>query len=256
MEDRRDAQGVVPRLRAGEQVLATWCSIDSAAAVEAVALAGLEVVLLDLEHGEFTPAALPALLRAVEVPGAAGIVRVAHTGQLGAALDAGAAGVLVPDVRSAGAAEEVVRACTYPPSGHRGAAPMTRDLGYGHRGFAAHVATAAPLVGVQVEGPEGLDALDAVLAVPGIDLVFLGAQDLSVRLGVPGQLDHPELRRVVTEVAGRARAAGVATGVWSPDATVAARWMAAGVGLVSVSNVTTLLAGAAKGLVAELAKVG
>lgn len=256
VQDPRDAGGVVARLRAGAQVLATWCSIDSPAAVEAVALAGFDAVLLDLEHGEFTTSALPGLLRGVEVAGATGVVRVARSEQLGAALDAGAAGVLVPDVRSAAEAGEVVRACTYPPGGTRGAAPMTRDVRYGHRRFAEHVATTSPLVGVQVEGPEGVDALDEVLAVPGVDLVFLGAQDLSVRLGVPGELDHPDVERVVADVAARARQAGVATGVWAPDAALATRWLRAGVGLVSVSNVTVLLSTAARRLVDELGTRG
>lgn len=252
VRDTRDAAAVVDRLRGGGQVLATWCSIDSPSAVEAVSLAGFGAVLLDLEHGEFTTASLPDLLRAVEVGGASGVVRVASTAQLGVALDAGAAGVLVPDVRSADTAREVVRACTYPPEGTRGAAPMTRDLRYGHRPFDEHVSTTSPLVGVQVEGPEGVDALKEVLAVPGLDLVFLGAQDLSVRLGVPGQLDHPELGRLVAEVAARARAAGVATGVWAPDVALASRWLHAGVSLVSVSNVTVLLASAARRLVDAL----
>ena len=252
MRDPRDQAGTVERLRAGEQVVATWCSIDAPAIVELTAAAGFDVVLLDLEHGEFGVGALPGLLRAVEVTGATGFVRVATVDQLGPALDAGTAGVLVPDVRSVEAVGAIVDACRYGPVGERGAAPMVRDARYGHRPFEEHHAAAAPLIGVQIEGPQVLEVLDDLLQVDGLDLVFVGPHDLSQRLGVPGQVTHPDVVAAIGDVTDRARDRGIATGVWSPDAPAARVWLDAGVGLVTVGNVTMLLAAAARELVAEL----
>ena len=248
----RDHADVVGRLRRGEQVIASWCSIDAPAATETIAAAGFDAILLDLEHGEFGPASLPGLLRAVEVADATGLVRVRQVSELGPALDAGASGVMVPDVRSVAAAEVAVAACRYAPAGDRGAAPMVRDASYGHRPFQAHHLAAAPLIGVQLEGPQVLEVLDDVLAVEGLDLVFVGPHDLSQRLGFPGEVTHPDVVAAIRDVSERARARNVATGVWSPDAAAARSWLDAGVGLVSVSNVTVLLAEAAGRLVAEL----
>lgn len=251
-DDPKDRSGTVARLRDGGQVIATWCSVDAPAVVEVLAGAGVPCVMLDLEHGEFDTPALPALLRAAEVAGATGIVRVRSIDQIGPALDAGAAGVLAPDVRSAEAAAAVVRAGRYPPTGERGAAPMVRAARYGHRPFAAHQGSTPPLVGVQIEGPEGVASLDGILEVAGLDLVFVGPYDLAQQLGHPGEVTHPEVQATITDVAERARRRGIATGVWCPDAAAARIWLDAGIGLVTVGNATVLLADAARSLMAAL----
>lgn len=252
MHHGRDPSSFVARVRDGVQVVAMWSSIESPAVAELVAAAGFDAVVLDLEHGEFGVSALTGHLRAVEVGGAAGLVRVRHTSELAPALEAGAVGVLAPDIGSAAAAEQVVRACSYAPRGVRGAAPMARDAGYGHRDFPTHHAQAAPLIGVQIEGPEGLAGIDEVLSVDGLDLVFVGPQDLAQRLGVAGQVTHPTVVEAIGTVVERARVQGVATGIWAPDAHVARTWLDAGVTLVTVSNVALLLAGAARQLVASI----
>lgn len=250
--DPRDRGEVVARLRGGRQVIGTWNPLAAPAVAEVVAAAGFDVVLLDLEHGEFGTGALPDLLRAVEVAGAAALVRVRTSDQLGPALDAGAAGVLLPNVQSVEEVEAAVAACRYAPRGERGAAPMVRDVRYGHRCFVDHHREAAPLVGVQVEGPQVLEVLDEVLSVEGLDLVFVGPHDLSQRLGVPGEVSHPDVVAAIEDVATRCRAAGVATGVWSPDAATAQLWLDVGIGLVTVTSTTILLAEATQELVAAL----
>jgi 2-keto-3-deoxy-L-rhamnonate aldolase RhmA len=244
----RSGQQLAERLRGGEQLVATFSSLDSPAAAEIVAAAGFEVVLLDLEHGELAVAELADHIRAVEVAGAAAVVRIAAPVEIGRALDAGAAGVLCPDVSSAAEAAEVVAAGRYAPAGTRGAAPMARAARYGLRPFAEHHAWTAPLLGVQIEGEAGLAAVEEIIAVPGLDLIFLGPYDLSQRLGVPGEVTHPVVVTAVRDVVSRARAHGVATGVWAPDAVAARAWLDAGVSLVAASNVPVLLAEAARTL--------
>jgi 4-hydroxy-2-oxoheptanedioate aldolase len=250
-ETDREASGagdLVARLRAGGRAVGTWCSLDSDSIVELLALADFDVVLIDLEHGEIGTHALPRLLRAVSAGSATPLVRVRERSQLGPALDAGAAIVMVPDVTSAEEARAIVEACRYAPGGRRGAAPMVRDAHYALRPFAEHVAGADPIIGVQVEGPEGIAALDAILAVPGVGMVFIGPFDLAVHLGVPGQVDHPSVVDAVRDIVARADARGVITGAWAPDVATAQRWFATGVDLVSVDSATTMLARAASTL--------
>ncbi len=239
----------VARLRDGGAVLATWLSLRDPSLAELLGRAGFEVVLLDLEHGEFGPAALPDLVRATVVGGAEPVVRVRLADEIGPALDAGAAGVLVPDVRSATEAAAAVAAVRYAPEGVRGAAPMVRDAAYGATAFPSHRTARRPLVGVQVEGPAGLAALDDVLAVDGLDVVFVGTFDLAQHLGLAGDVGHPDVLAAVRDVVARADAAGVATGVWAPEIGLARTLGAAGVRLVSCSSATSLLFGAARAVV-------
>lgn len=241
---------LIARLQAGGTALGTWCSLDADSIVELLALAGFDAVLVDLEHGEIGTPSLPRLLRAVRSGGATPVVRVRKTDELGPALDAGAPIVMVPDVADAAQARAIVRACRYAPRGTRGGAPMVRDAHYSLRPFAEHVSAADPLIGVQVEGPDGIAALDSILDVEGLGMVFVGPFDIALRLGVPGQVGHPDVAAAVEDIARRAAASGIVTGAWAPDVNIAARWCAAGVNLVSVDSATTMLARTAAEVVA------
>lgn len=253
--ERRTPSGagdLVEHLRSGGSAIGTWCSLDSDSIAELLALAGFDVVLIDLEHGEIGTHALPRLLRAVTAGAATPLVRVRELSQLGPALDAGAPIVMLPDVTTADQARAVVAACHYAPRGRRGAAPMVRDASYALRPFAEHVVRTDPLVGVQVEGPDGIEQLDAILAVPGVGMVFIGPFDLAVHLGVPGQVDHPAVVEAVRDIVVRADERGVITGAWAPDPPTARLWFETGVDLVSVDSATTMLARTARTLLAEL----
>ena len=117
----------------GPPVLGTWVNTPAADIVETLGLVGFDVVMCDLEHGEYGTEALPALLRAARAAGCAAMVRTSHVSarEIGAALDAGADGVLAPGVGSVTETRAVVSAAHYPPRGERGAAPMVRAAGYG-----------------------------------------------------------------------------------------------------------------------------
>lgn len=247
------------RLRGGPVVLGTWVNTPSPELVETLGDLGFDCVLLDLEHGEYDSGALPGLLRATRAAGCAGVVRCSHVAahEIGAALDAGADGVLAPGVSSASEAAAVVAAARYPPVGSRGAAPMTRAAGYGTTPFVDYRrgVEATVVVGVQVEGPDGIAALDAILATAHLDLVFIGPFDLSQHLGVPGDTGHPDVVAAMSDIVRRAGTAGIATGTWAPTAAAARPWLDAGVGLVTVSSSTSLFTGAATALLAELRAV-
>jgi 2-keto-3-deoxy-L-rhamnonate aldolase RhmA len=244
------------RLAEGPTVLGTWVNTPSPDLVETLGAIGFDCVMLDLEHGEYGTDALPGLLRAARAAGCYAIVRTSHVAvhEVAAALDAGADGVLAPGVGSAVDAATVVGAAHYPPVGGRGAAPMVRAAGYGTVAFADYRRGAEDdvVAGVQIEGPDGLGALDAILATPQLGLAFIGPFDLSQHLGVPGETSHPAVVAAMSNIAERATAAGVATGTWAPTPAAARPWIDAGVRLVTVASTTALFTGAATDLLAQL----
>ena len=214
------------RLQNGPTVFGTWVNTPSPELVETLGDVGFDCVFIDLEHGEYGTAALPGLLRAVRAARCFGVVRSSHVSahEIGAALDAGADAVLAPGVSSADEAAAIVAAAHYPPVGARGAAPMTRAAGYGTTPFQAYRERieAEVVVGAQIEGPDGLAALDAILATEHLDLAFIGPFDLSQHLGVPGETSHPAVVEAMTSIVERAERQSIATGTWAPTAAAGA----------------------------------
>ena len=159
-------RGLRARLAEPAPIFGTWVHTRSPEMVETIGAAGFDVVLIDLEHGEFGIEAVPDLLRAAEVTGCRTIVRVpdADASLIGRVLDAGAEGVMVPNVTEPDAALLALRASRYPPDGDRGASPAVRAARYTIDPFDhARARASAVAVIVQVEGPEGIAVLDAVL---------------------------------------------------------------------------------------------
>jgi len=243
------------RLRDGEILTAIFSIIPSPIVVEILALAGFEAVIVDMEHGPTSLGDLPPLIMAVERGGAVPIVRVPECSEhvIGAVLDIGAAAVLVPQVGSAEAARRAVSAARYAPEGTRGVNPWTRAARYGKTTDWTAKSNRDATVMVMVEGREGLDNLDAILDVPGVDGIFLGPVDMAHSLGVPGQPDHPTVVAAIADAAERARRRGVAVGVFARQASAAARWIGRGPTFLGVSEDTATIFEAMSALRAEIA---
>lgn len=218
------------RLRRTEgHVLATFVTLPRVEVVELVAVAGFDAVILDLEHGPFGVGALPPLVAAAHGQGLAAIVRVpdGRAQVIGAALDVGADAILVPHVTSAAGAGDAARAARFPPQGTRGANPWVRAAQYGADARYLEDANERVAVIAMVEGREGLENLDAILDVEGVDAVFVGPVDLSSSLGLRGDTEHPSVVQLAADVIRRAAAAGVAPGIFAPTPSAAARWVQA-----------------------------
>jgi 4-hydroxy-2-oxoheptanedioate aldolase len=231
------------RLRAGPPLLGTFSIVAAVEIVEIVALAGFDVVVLDMEHGGYEIGNLGPHILAARARGLAPIVRVRwnEPALIGAALDAGAAGVLVPHVQSAADARAVVTAARFPPEGNRGAHPWVRAADYAAAEDWHARANEDIAVIAMVEGREGVAAIDDILATPGLDAVFLGPVDLAASLGLAGQLDHPQVVQAVRSVIERASTAGVAAACFSPGIAGGRRWLEAGARLVTVGVDTQVL---------------
>jgi 2-dehydro-3-deoxyglucarate aldolase/4-hydroxy-2-oxoheptanedioate aldolase len=213
---RGAGQALRARIHAGETLFGAWAGLGSGAAAEFLGIAGLDWILVDLEHGAGTEAELLSQLTAIEATGTTALVRPQSGERLriGRALDLGAAGIVVPQVHSVDDVREAVRFLRYPPAGARGVALLTRG---GRLGAVNHAGVAAlndDIVGiVQIESPGALEAVDEIAAVDGVDVLFVGPADLSHSLGVPGQFASERYQDALRRVVAACRAHGKAAGI-------------------------------------------
>lgn len=193
-------------------VVGLFCSTPAPVVVEMIGCAGFDFVIIDTEHALVNPETLENMVRAAEVVGLTPLVRVAENapGPILRALDAGAQGVVVPRVRSRADAEQAVRANRYHPKGER-SLNAGRSVRFGAVDLPESLrkANAEVLVVVMIEDAAGVEAIDDILQVPGVDLVLEGAADLSQSLGVPWATRHPRVREALLRVREAAHARGV-----------------------------------------------
>jgi 2-keto-3-deoxy-L-rhamnonate aldolase RhmA len=204
------------RLKNGETVNGCWLNLGSSITAEIVGLSGFDWVLIDLEHGAGAEKDVLHQLQALEHTPAAAVVRVesAQRQRIHRILDIGAEGIMVPRISNAEDAAAIASALHYPPDGSRGIAKMVRASGFGQHFPEYYKNGKENILGVvQIETAEVLNHLDAVAATEGIDVLFIGPSDLSMELGVFGQLDHPLFRDALKATVGAAQKAGKAVGI-------------------------------------------
>jgi len=172
------------RWAAGQQTLGAWLAIPSVITAESTARTGFDYVCADLQHGALDYADSVGLFQAVLLAGSTPIVRVPwnEPGVVGKVLDAGAQAVIVPMVNRADEAAAAVRAARYPPLGARSYGPTA--VGGRSSDYAA-MANDVIAVIPMIETAEALSHLDDILAVPGVDAIYVGPADLSLSLGLP-----------------------------------------------------------------------
>jgi 4-hydroxy-2-oxoheptanedioate aldolase len=224
----------------GQTLVGTWLNAASPAQVETIGYAGFDFVILDTEHSAYDIAGCENLVRAADAAQLPCLVRVLDNTPtaVSKALEYGAQGIVAPHVSTQAEAEEAVSHAHYPPVGIRGAAPTIRAAHYGQIPWPDYLARARAetMVVLQIEGKEGIENLDAIMSVPGVDVLFVGPFDLSTVLGISGQLDHPLLLETVGEIVRRARANNIAVGIWMPTPEQAGPWIAQGVQLITVAS--------------------
>jgi len=201
-------------LRGSRPLLGMFIGPPAPALVEMSGHAGCDFVIIDNEHGPSGIESTEHMLRAARGAGVIPIIRT-YEADILRVLDIGASAIQVPQVHTAEQARRIVAAAKYPPVGTRGAAFSTRAAGFGFFGGERHIAdsNAGTAVIVMTETREALGNLDAILAVPGVDAVFFGPNDLSFSLGHPGQMGHPDVVAAIEHGITRALAHDVAPGV-------------------------------------------
>ena len=232
------------RLLAGEPTVGTFLGLASIAAAEVCASAGLDWVLLDLEHGGGDESQLGDVVAAAGAYGVATLVRVEQPERIrmGRALDAGAAGVMLPRISSAVDAAAALRHRLYPPEGDRGVATYNRAARWGGEVDALDLANDRAVGIVQIETAGAMADLDAIAATDGADVLFVGPQDLSYALGVPRQFADPGFQAVLDRVVAACRAHGKVAGILANDRAGAEAYLARGFGFIAIGSDATLLA--------------
>ena len=188
---------------------------------------------IDLEHGGMSPQALSAHLLACRARGIPGIVRLPGgiTSLIKPALDSGADGIIIPQVRTVQEVKELVADCRYPPQGRRGFGPRVPS-NYFRNADPDFVeeANESIFVAVMIETAEAYEAIDEIVTVPGLDSVVLGPADLSWSLGARGDVENPKVVAAFETVIAKARAAGLFVGAgMGPDVDFAYRMAQRGV---------------------------
>ncbi len=245
------------RWAAGEATLGAWCMIPSALTAEALGRAGFDWVLIDMQHGCMDYETALSMIRAIDLSGAAPIVRVPWNdpGIIGRVLDAGALGVVIPMIQSAEEARCAVDACLYPPAGSRSFGPIRVGL----RDGPGYFATANTRIAVipMIETAQALDEVDAIASTPGVDAIFVGPFDLSIALGLPpGDNDgKPAFDEAISKIATAAKQAGIATAVLS-NAKVAPLRLKQGFQMVSVVTDINALTATARADLETVRRVG
>jgi 4-hydroxy-2-oxoheptanedioate aldolase len=216
------ADSLRSRALAAEPLLGCFVTWPVAGALELLALGRFDFAVLDTEHGFFDAEAVEAMVRAADAAGLPAVVRVPSSvaySEAGRALDAGAAGTLFPRSDGVSAVRGAVDAVKYGPEGRRGLAGVRANR-YGTIPFDRWVVDAneGSIVIVQIETAAALDAVEAIADEKWVDVLFVGPNDLSQALGIPGNYTDERFRAAVERVGGAARARGKAAGIMLRDA--------------------------------------
>ena len=206
------------RLAAGETLIGSGVTLADPLVSEALS-DSVDYLWIDLEHMALSPESLRAHLLAARSKSTPALVRVAGGGSAAVkpVLDAGAHGIVVPQVRSVDEVRQLVSDCRYPPVGTRGMGAHI-PTNYGRSGGPPYVerANANILACVMIETAEALEAIDGIVAVPGLDVLIIGPWDLSGALGVLGDVEHPRVVAAMEKVVAKARGAGLFVGSGMP----------------------------------------
>lgn len=228
------------RAPSGETCLGTWLSIGSPVVAELAALSGFDWLLFDLEHGNQSDAGLLANLQAIRGTAAQPIVRVGapHPDLILRALDWGAAGIMAPHIESAAQARACLQAMHYPPRGRRGLSRSARAFDYGLRPPSE---VAAPLFFAQIESRAGIDQVEGIAAVDGVDVLFVGPADLALDLAAPGPGPALTYDECLVRVVAAAGAAGKPAGILVRNLDELPRLRALGYSYVAVDSDVAIL---------------
>lgn len=230
------------RLLGGEVTVGTFQLIDSAMVSEMIGEAGMDFVVYDQEHGPLGAETTLELSAAAQNKDIAPIVRVRKNdeAEIQRALDIGTAGVQVPQVETREDAEAAVEAARFGPLGSRGLSQYVRAGDYVGSENYTDTQNERVLLIVQVEGERGIENIDEILDVSGIDAVFLGPYDLSQSLGIPGQVTDDRVEELMEEVCQRGAEEDVVVGAFADTPEIANQWIEAGVQYVTMGVAAAL----------------
>ena len=231
----------------GKSAIGGWLSIPSSFSAEVMAHQGFDWLCVDMQHGIIDYQVAVTMLQAISTTETTPIVRVSWNdpAQIMKALDAGAYGVIIPLINTRADAEAAVAACRYPPDGFRSSGP-TRAVLYSGRDYQEH-ANHEVLCICMIETRQGIENIDEICSVPGLDLVYIGPADLSLALGLPPRADVEEQLHLdtVQRIRETAHRHGIRAGMHCASAAFAAKKVMEGFDIVMLTSDVACLSRAA-----------
>lgn len=220
------------KIKDGKPVIGPFMKSSDPMFVEASGYAGFDFAILDMEHGPVSLESMQNNIRAAQVSRMLPIIRVPDMNpvKIAQALDIGAGGIQIPQITSAQAVEQVIRATKYYPQGDRGVCRFVRAANYSDKERHQYFRDAnEAIIILQIEGQEGVSNIEEILDVKGFDIVFIGPYDLSQSLGVPGDVQNPKVVEQIRYIVSRAKAKGIVVGTFIDYPDKGEIWQAAGV---------------------------
>ncbi|WP_188913546.1 HpcH/HpaI aldolase family protein [Aureimonas endophytica] len=240
-------------LTVGQPSIGVWCSLASALTTEVVAGSGAGWVLIDGEHSPNDLRTIMAQLQVLSGHECEGVVRSPSDDPnlIKQLMDVGARNLMIPNVRTADQAREIVSAATYAPAGRRGFSVSHRANAFGRIADYHANATRERLLVLQIECETGVANARAIAEVEGVDVLFVGPGDLSTNMGAMGRPSDPAVQAAIASVLRDTTAAGKASGILAPVKADADRYLADGFTMVAVGSDLGLLARGSDALVAS-----
>lgn len=233
------------KISLGKPVCGLWSILPSVMLSEIISLSNFDFQILDMEHGAYDFGTLDAAIRASESGGCSPLVRIAGTDAIATqkALDLGAHGIIYPQVNSAAEAAAAVQLTKYAPQGTRGFNPFTRVSDYGLSTITGtRNKNEFAMAGVIIESKAAASDLDQILTTPNLEIVYLGAYDMSVALGTPGDMKNPLLLEFLEDSVLKIRHAKKIAGVMAQSAEDMKRYLDLGANFI-VAGVDSNLIG-------------
>lgn len=247
---------VKEKIERGEAALGAWLSLPSVPAARIMARLGFDWLTVDMEHSAQNPALMADIIATIADAGtSAPMVRIPVNGVewFKWALDAGAWGVIVPMVNTREEAQRAVELAKYPPAGSRSIGGAFGPYGFGITDWPSYARTANDeiLVIVQIESAQGLQHVDEILSVPGIDVAFVGPNDLHAQLGLTPSSDgtEPEFLEALERIKAAALKHHVTPGIFSGSGEAAAERIRQGFQVISVTtDISSMISAATRNL--------
>jgi len=245
-------------LHEGKIVFGPFLKITDPAVVEIMGFAGFDFAIIDAEHGPISMGSSQNMIRAAESVNITPVIRVGSNNEdlILRALDIGAQGIEIPQINSKSQAIKAVRSVKYAPKGERGVCRYVRAANYSSMDKFEYFKSAnnETMIIAHIEGVKGINNLDEILSVPGIDVIFIGPYDLSQSLGIPGEVHHPLVTEKMKEVVSKCKKNKIAVGTFADDVETAKSWISLDVQYMAFSVDVGILYEVSKKIVEKLKK--
>ena len=237
-------------LKNGKTYIGTFVKICDPSVAEVLALSGYDFIIIDNEHTVMDQETLANMIRACDATNMLPTVRVRDGSDslIRQVMDTGSMGIQVPVINTVAEAKAVVASVKYAPEGTRGFASSQRSAGYGFMNAKeyAELSNACTMVTVYCETLEAMENVEAIAAVEGVDVVFIGPYDLSQALGVIGEPKHPKVLAAIDDIIKKVISKGKAVGTIASNGEEAAELIAKGVQFICLSSDLSMIAGLSK----------